>query len=145
MASEILANINSKRDGFSKGQKRIADYIISSYDKAAFLTANKLGKIVNVSESTVVRFAVELGFDGYPSMQKALQEMVRNRLTSVQRIEAITDRYGNRDVVSMVFHSDLESIRMTADGLNREVLDRAVDAIIAAKNIYIVGVRSSAA
>ena len=145
MASEILANINSKRDGFSKGQKRIADYIISSYDKAAFLTANKLGKIVNVSESTVVRFAVELGFDGYPSMQKALQEMVRNRLTSVQRIEAITDRYGNRDVVSMVFHSDLESIRMTADGLNRDVLDRAVDAIIAAKNIYIVGVRSSAA
>lgn len=145
MATEILTNIHNKRDSFSKGQKRIADYIISSYDKAAFLTANKLGKIVNVSESTVVRFAVELGFDGYPSMQKALQEMVRNRLTSVQRIEAITDRYGNRDVVSMVLHSDMESIRMTADGLNRDVLDRAVDAIIAAKNIYIVGVRSSAA
>lgn len=145
MATEILTIIHNKRDSFSKGQKRIADYITSSYDKAAFLTANKLGKIVNVSESTVVRFAVELGFDGYPSMQKALQEMVRNRLTSVQRIEAITDRYGNQDVVSMVLHADMESIRMTGDGLNREVLDRAVDAIIGAKNIYIVGVRSSAA
>jgi len=145
MATEILTTIHNKRDSFSKGQKRIADYIISSYDKAAFLTANKLGKIVNVSESTVVRFAVELGFDGYPSMQKALQEMVRNKLTSVQRIEAVTDRYGHQDVVSMVLHADVESIRLTADGLNRAVLDRAVDAIIGAKNIYIVGVRSSAA
>ena len=145
MATEILTTIHNKKDSFSKGQKRIAEYIISSYDKAAFLTANKLGKIVNVSESTVVRFAVELGFDGYPSMQKALQEMVRNKLTSVQRIEAATDRYGNRDVVSMVLHADMESIRMTGESLNRQELDRVVDAIIGAKNIYIVGVRSSAA
>ena len=145
MATEILATIHNKMSSFSKGQKRIAEYIVSSYDKAAFLTASRLGKIVNVSESTVVRFAVELGFDGYPSMQKALQEMVRNKLTSVQRIEAATDRYGNRDVVSMVLQADMESIRMTGESLNRESLDRAVDAIIAAKNIYIVGVRSSAA
>lgn len=145
MATEILTTIHSKMSSFSKGQKRIADYIVSSYDKAAFLTASKLGKIVNVSESTVVRFAVELGFDGYPSMQKALQEMVRNRLTSVQRIEAVTDRYGSRDVVSMVLHADMESIRMTGDGLDRQSLNSAVEAIIAAKNIYIVGVRSSAA
>lgn len=145
MATEILATIHNKMFSFSKGQKRIADYITSSYDKAAFLTASRLGKIVNVSESTVVRFAVEIGFDGYPSMQKALQEMVRNRLTSVQRIEAATDRYGNRDVVSMVLQSDMESIRMTGEALNRETLDRAADAIIAAKNVYIVGVRSSAA
>lgn len=145
MATEILTTIHNKMSSFSKGQKRIADYIINSYDKAAFLTASKLGKIVNVSESTVVRFAVELGFDGYPSMQKALQEMVRNKLTSVQRIEAVTDRYGNQDVVSMVLHADVESIRMTGETLNRTSLERAVDAIIGAKNIYIVGVRSSAA
>ena len=145
MATEVLATIHNKMPSFSKGQKRIAEYIISSYDKAAFLTASRLGKLVSVSESTVVRFAVELGFDGYPSMQKALQEMVRNKLTSVQRIEAATDRYGNRDVVSMVLQADMESIRMTGESLSRESLDRAVDAIIAAKNIYIVGVRSSAA
>ena len=145
MATEILTTIHNRRDTFSKGQKRIADYITSSYDKAAFLTASKLGKIVNVSESTVVRFAVELGFDGYPTMQKALQEMVRNKLTSVQRIEAITDRYGKQDVVSMVLHADIESIRMTGEALDRNVLDQAVEAIVNAKNIYIIGVRSSAA
>lgn len=145
MATEILTTIHSRRDAFSKGQKRIADYITASYDKAAFLTASKLGKIVDVSESTVVRFAVELGFDGYPSMQKALQEMVRNRLTSVQRIEAVTDRYGKQDVASMVFQADAESIRMTSEALDREMLEQAVEEIIRAKNIYIVGVRSSAA
>ena len=109
------------------------------------MTASKLGKMANVSESTVVRFAVELGFDGYPNMQKALQEMVRNKLTSVQRMEVVNDRLGNQDVVSMVLQSDIESIRMTGEGLDRVMLDRAVDAIIHAKNIYIVGVRSSAA
>lgn len=145
MATEILTTIHSKRDSFSKGQKRIADYITSSYDKAAFLTASRLGKIVDVSESTVVRFAVELGFDGYPSMQKALQEMVRNRLTSVQRIEAVTDRYGQQDVASMVLHADIESIRMTGEALDRKALERAVEVITQARNIYIVGVRSSAA
>lgn len=145
MATEILTTIHNKVDSFSKGQKRIANYIMTSYDKAAFLTASKLGKIVNVSESTVVRFAVEIGYDGYPSMQKALQEMVRNRLTSVQRIGAITDRFGKQDVVSAVLHADMESIRLTGEALNRSVLDQAVEAIINAKNIYIVGVRSSAA
>ncbi len=109
------------------------------------MTASKLGKMVGVSESTVVRFAVELGFDGYPSMQKALQEMVRNKLTSVQRIEVANDRFGNQDVVSMVLQSDMESIRLTSEALDRQVLDQAVEAIIRARNIYIVGVRSSAA
>lgn len=132
-------------DSFSKGQKRIANYITASYDKAAFMTASRLGKMVNVSESTVVRFAVELGFDGYPSMQKALQEMVRNKLTSVQRIEVANDRLGDHDVVSMVLQSDLESIRMTNEALDRRTLNQAVETIIKAKNIYIVGVRSSAA
>ncbi len=145
MATDILSTIHNRMTTFSKGQKRIAGYIESSYDKAAFMTANKLGKMVNVSESTVVRFAVELGFDGYPSMQKALQEMVRNKLTAVQRIGVANDRFGNQDVVSTVLHSDMESIRMTSEALDRTVLSRAVDAINYAKHIYIVGVRSSAA
>lgn len=145
MAADILSTIHNRMDTFSKGQKRIAAFIVSSYDKAAFMTASKLGKKVNVSESTVVRFASELGYDGYPSMQKALQELVRNRLTSVQRLEGTGDRLGTQDVVSMVLHSDLESIRMTGEALDRSELDRAVQTIIDARNIYIVGVRSSAA
>ena len=145
MAADILLTIHNQMSSFSKGQKRIGAYILSSYDKAAFMTASKLGKMVNVSESTVVRFAVELGFDGYPSMQKALQEMVRNKLTSVQRLEVTNDRFGNQDIVSMVLQSDMESIRMTSEALDRGALERAVEAIIRAKNIYIIGVRSSAA
>jgi len=145
MAVDILLTIQNQMATFSKGQKRIANYIAASYDKAAFMTASKLGKMVNVSESTVVRFAVELGFDGYPSMQKALQEMVRSKLTSVQRIEVTNDRFGNQDVVSVVLQSDMESIRLTSEALDRSVLSQAVDALITARNVYIVGVRSSAA
>ena len=145
MAVDILTSIHNRMDSFSKGQKRIASYIIESYDKAAFMTANKLGKMVNVSESTVVRFAVELGFDGYPSMQKALQDMVRNKLTSVQRIKVANGRFGSQDLVSMVLRADMESIRKTDETLDRQVLEQAVDAILEARNIYIVGVRSSAA
>lgn len=144
MATDILSTIHNQMASFSKGQRRIAQYIESSYDKAAFMTASRLGKMVSVSESTVVRFAVELGFDGYPSMQKALQEMVRNKLTSVQRIEVTNDRLGDQDVVSMVMQADWESIRMTSEALDRRVLDQAVEAILRARNIYIVGVRSSA-
>ena len=110
MATDILMTIHNQMNTFSKGQKRIAAYISSSYDKAAFMTASKLGKMVNVSESTVVRFAVELGFDGYPSMQKALQEMVRNKLTSVQRMEVAADRIGDQDILTMVMHTDVEKI-----------------------------------
>lgn len=144
MATDILGTIHNQMASFSKGQKRIANYISASYDKAAFMTASKLGQMVSVSESTVVRFAVELGFDGYPSMQKALQEMVRNKLTAVQRIGVTNDRLGNQDVVSMVLQSDMESIRMTSEALDRSTLDRAVHAITGARHIYIVGVRSSA-
>lgn len=145
MATDILTTIHNQMDTFSKGQKRIASFILSSYDKAAFMTAKKLGKKVDVSESTVVRFASELGFDGYPNMQKALQELVRNKLTSVQRLGAANERLGNQDVVSMVLHSDQESIRMTGETLDRRVLNQAVQAILRARTIYIVGVRSSAA
>ena len=144
MNSDILTIIQTNMPSFSKGQKLIARYIIESYDKAAFMTASRLGKTVGVSESTVVRFAVELGYVGYPSMQKALQAMILNRLTSVQRIEVTNDRIGDQDVVSMVLQADIDKIRMTNEALDRRAFDAAVNAITKAENIYILGVRSSA-
>lgn len=144
MATDILATIQAGMDGFSKGQKLIARYILESYDKAAFMTASKLGKTVNVSESTVVRFAVEIGYDGYPSMQRAMQDMIRNKLTSVQRIEVARDRIGNQDIMNMVFQSDIEKIRMTQEEIDRDAFEASVEAILNAKRIYILGVRSSA-
>ena len=102
MSKDILSVIQTNMSTFSKGQKLIAGFILESYDKAAFMTASRLGKTVNVSESTVVRFAAELGYDGYPAMQKALQEMIRSKLTSIQRIEVSNDRIGNQDILSMV-------------------------------------------
>ena len=145
MATDVLSAIHDRLRTFSKGQKLIAGFILQSYDKAAFMTASKLGKTVGVSESTVVRFAVELGFDGYPSMQKTLQEIVRNKLTSVQRIEAANERIGNQDVVSTVLQADIDTLRRTSETLDRREMDASVDAILAARHIYIVGVRSSAA
>ena len=145
MATDVLSAIHDRLRTFSTGQKLIAGFILQSYDKAAFMTASKLGKTVGVSESTVVRFAVELGFDGYPSMQKTLQEIVRNKLTSVQRIEAANDRIGNQDVVSTVLQADIDTLRRTSETLDRREMDTSVDAILAARHIYIVGVRSSAA
>ena len=144
MSYDFLTILQEKEPTFSKGQKRIARYITDSYDKAAFMTANRLGKTVGVSESTVVRFAVDLGFDGYPSMQKAMREMVLNRLTSVQRIEVANDRFGDQDVVSMVLHSDMEKLRQTSETVSRESFNAAVSAILKAKRVYILGVRSVA-
>ena len=109
------------------------------------MTASRLGKTVNVSESTVVRFAAELGYDGYPAMQKALQEMIRNKLTSIQRIEVSNDRIGQQDILSMVLQADMEKIRMTLEETDRKGFDGAVDAILSARRIYILGVRSAAA
>ena len=144
MANDILSVIKEKQGTFSKGQRLIARFITEEYDKAAFMTANRLGKTVGVSESTVVRFAVDLGFDGYPSMQKAMQEMVLNRLTSVQRIEVANNRIGTQDVVSMVIHSDMDKLRQTDETLSREEFAAAVNAILSAKRVYILGVRSTA-
>ena len=144
MNNDFLSILQEKEPTFSKGQKRIARYITDSYDKAAFMTANRLGKTVGVSESTVVRFAVDLGFDGYPSMQKAMREMVLNRLTSVQRIEVANNRFGDQDVVSMVLHSDMEKLRQTSETVDRETFSAAVDAILKGKRVYILGVRSVA-
>jgi DNA-binding MurR/RpiR family transcriptional regulator len=111
MERDVLSVLQEKMSEFSKSQRLIAQYIMDCYDKAAFMTANRLGKTVGVSESTVVRFAAELGFDGYPDMQKAMQEMVVNRLTSVQRMEVANDRIGDQDVVSMVLQADMEKLR----------------------------------
>ena len=144
MSNDILDILKERQPTFSKGQRLIAKYITEDYDKAAFMTANRLGKTVGVSESTVVRFAVDLGFDGYPSMQKAMQEMVLNRLTSVQRIEVANNRIGDQDVVSMVMHSDMEKLRQTGETLSRDEFNAAVSAILSAKRIYILGVRSAA-
>ena len=144
MHNSILAILQSNEPTFSKGQRRISRFITESYDKAAFMTASKLGKAVGVSESTVVRFAMELGYDGYPGMQKAMQEMVANRLTSVQRIEVTNDRIGDQDVVSMVLQSDMDKLRQTAETIDREEFQAVVDAILKAKRIYILGVRSAA-
>lgn len=145
MSKDILSAIHGGMSGFSKGQKLIANFILNSYDKAAFMTASRLGKTVNVSESTVVRFATELGYDGYPAMQKTLQEMIRNKLTSIQRIEVSNDRIGTQDILPMVMHSDIDKIRMTLEEVDRGEFNSTVDAIVKAKRIYIVGVRSATA
>ena len=145
MNRDILAVIQENAPTFSKGQRKIANFILESYDKAAFMTASRLGKKVGVSESTVVRFASELGYDGYPDMQRSLQKMIRNRLTTVQRIEVTNDRLGDQDLLSMVLQSDIDKIRLTLEELDRTSFDQAVDAIVSARKIYIIGVRSSAA
>ena len=144
MSSDILAILQERQPEFSKGQRLIAKFISECYDKAAFMTASRLGKTVGVSESTVVRFAVELGYDGYPSMQKAMQEMVLNRLTSVQRIEVANNRIGDHDVLSAVLHSDIEKLRQTEETVNRQDFNAAVNAILGAKRVFILGVRSAA-
>jgi len=143
--NDFLAELQSKMSSFSKGQKLIAKYILDHYDKAAFMTASKMGTSAGVSESTVVRFATELGYEGYPEMQKALQSMIRNKLTAVQRIEVTKDRMANRDVLNMVLLSDMEKIRITLDEVDRNHFEAAVDAILNARRIYILGVRSASA
>ena len=144
MRQDIFTVLKSKEASFSKGQRRIAQYILESYDKAAFMTANVLGKTVGISESTVVRFAVELGYDGYPSMQKALQEMVVNRLTATQRIEMTNDRIGDKNILSMVLQSDMEKLRQTGETVDKDAFEAAVNAVLGAERVYIIGVRSAA-
>ena len=143
MTEDVLSVLEQKASSFSKGQRKIAAYITEYYDKAAFMTASRLGKAVGISESTVVRFAVELGYDGYPSMQKAMQEMVLNRLTSVQRIEVANDRIGDQDVLSSVLQADADKLRQTNETVDREAFHAAVQAILNARRIYILGVRSA--
>lgn len=143
--NDLMNKIQNNLSKFSKGQRLIAKYIIEHYDKAAFLTASKLGATVGVSESTVVRFATELGYGGYPQLQKALQEMIRNKLTAVQRMEVTSDRMGDQDILRTVLTSDIDKIRMTLDEIDRDSFEAVVETILNARHIYILGVRSSAA
>ena len=143
MERDILAQMQKESKSFSKGQRQIAKYISENYDKAAFMTAGKLGKTVGVSESTVVRFASELGYDGYPGMRRALQDMIRNRLTAVQRIEVAREQIGHDNILDAVLGADMEKLQITRDEVDKDSFNAAVDAILNARNIYIVGMRSS--
>lgn len=142
--SELLTVIESQYSSFSKGQKLLATYIIENYDKAVFLTAAKLGETVGVSESTVVRFASQLGYKGYPGFQKALEELVRNRLNSIQRMEVAYGRIGQGEIIETVLQSDIDKIRLTMNQVDKEAFQSAVDTIKGAKKIYVVGIRSCA-
>ncbi|MBR2590851.1 MAG: MurR/RpiR family transcriptional regulator [Clostridia bacterium] len=140
----LFDTIKNNYAHFSKGQKRIADYIIEHYDKAAFMTAAKLGAKTGVSESTVVRFAAELGYSKYAQLQRELQDIVRTKLTSVQRMAVTNDRLDGKDIISNVLERDIDMIKSTMDSVSHEDFSMAVDAIKSAKRIYIIGVRSSA-
>ena len=144
MKRNLLKEIEERMSGFSKGQKLISSYILENYDKAAYMTAAKLGAIVKVSESTVVRFAIELGFEGYPEFQHSLQEIVRTKLTSFQRIEVTNNLIGDGDVLTKVLNSDQDKIKHTLEEIDRAAFESAVDKLVAAENIYVLGMRSSA-
>ena len=143
MAADISVRIRSIYSTLSKGQKKIANAVLNDYDKVAYLTAAKLGLLVGVSESTVVRFANELGFEGYSQFQLAVQELVRIKLTPNQRIEITKQRIGRGDVIDNVMESDINKIKYTLERLDRQAFTDAVDSIISARTIYITGARSS--
>ena len=138
----LMKLIEDNRAQFSKGQKRIADYIVNSYDEAAFMTAAKLGETVGVSESTVVRFAYSIGLDGYPALQEALQELIRHRLTSVQRIR-LAASIPQDELLRTVLTSDMNNIRATIDMIDNASFRGAIEAILKARRIYVLGIRSA--
>jgi len=142
--NELTNRINERYSTMSKGQKLLANYITDYYDKAVFLTAAKLGEVVGVSESTVVRFAAQLGYKGYPEFQKALEEMVRNKLSSIQRMEVTYGRISQSRILESVLHADMEKIKGTLEKIDQNAFEMAVDTILTAGRIYIVGIRSCA-
>lgn len=142
-AQELLQRLNHSGKRLSKSHRRIAECIVTHYDKAAFMTASKLGEYVGVSESTVVRFAAALGYDGFPQLQKALQELIRHRLTASQRFEMTTDM-DHTQVLSKVMKADIQNIRSTLDELDLNTFEEVVERFLEAKQIYILGLRSSA-
>ena len=144
MKDNLITLLETRMSSFSKGQKLIANFLIHNYDKAAYKTASKLGALVGVSESTVVRFAIELGYDGYPELQRSLQELIRTKLTFNQRIEVTNKRIGNGDLLEKMLLSDVEKIKTTLETISREDFERSVEKLINAKAIYILGARSSA-
>lgn len=142
---DLMRLIQIKFSRLSKGQKLIAEYILNNYDKAAFMTAAKLGASVGVSESTVVRFAIELGFNGYPTLQKALQELIKNKLTTVQRLELSNEYISEENALKGVLKADIDNIRATLEKINHKTFEDVVNSIFKAKKIYIIGLRSSSA
>lgn len=140
-----MHEINEKMREFSKGQKKIGNYVLTHYEKAAFLTAAKLGEAVGVSESTVVRFATELGYSGYPQLQHALQEMIRNKLTTVQRIEIANNHIHSTDVLSKILTMDIEKIHRTLEDTSPVEFEEVTDLVVGAEKIFVLGVRSSSA
>ena len=142
--NELLIRMEEKYKKMSKGQKRLADYVTENYDKAVFLTAARLGEVVGVSESTVVRFATQLGYKGYPGFQKALEELVRNKLNSIQRMEVTYGRISQSEILETVLQSDIEKIKLTLAGIDQKAFELAIDTILSAKRIYVVGIRSCA-
>lgn len=140
---DLMKLIQQKYQRMSKGQKLIAEFILKHYDKAAFMTAAKLGSSVGVSESTVVRFANEIGYDGYPSLQKGLQELIKTKLTTVQRIELSSDLLNNETALKTVLKADIDNIRITLEKINDATFEEVVAKILSAKKIYIIGLRSS--
>lgn len=145
LGTDFLKQIEQQMPSFSKGQRAIARYLLDHYEKAAFMTASKLGATVGVSESTVVRFAAGIGCDGYPQLQKKLQDIIRNRLTSVQRIEITSEQMSRSDVVSKVLNADMDRIKQTLENVDMDSFNEAVNRIVHAKTIYILGVRSASA
>ena len=142
--NELLGRMEERRSQMSKGQKRLADYVSKNYDKAVFLTAAKLGEVVGVSESTVVRFATQLGYKGYPGFQKALEELVRNKLNSIQRMEVTYGRISQSEIIEAVLHSDIEKIKLTLEAIDQKAFDLAIDTLLNAKRVYVIGIRSCA-
>lgn len=142
--NELLIRMEEKYKKMSKGQKRLADYVTENYDKAVFLTAARLGEVVGVSESTVVRFATQLGYKGYPGFQKALEELVRNKLNSIQRMEVTYGRISQSEIIEAVLHSDIEKIKLTLEAIDQKAFDLAIDTLLNAKRVYVIGIRSCA-
>ena len=140
---DLMRIIQIKFPRLSKGQKLIAEYILKHYDKAAFMTASKLGSSVGVSGSTVVRFSNELGYNGYPELQKSLQEMIKNKLTTVQRLELSNDYITQENALKGVLKSDMENIRATLEKINHKTFETVIDSLFRARKIYIIGLRSS--
>ncbi len=142
--NDLTSRINDRYSTMSKGQKLLASYIIDYYDKAVFLTASRLGETVGVSESTVVRFAVQLGYKGYPEFQQALADMVQSKLSAIQRTEVSYGRISRSGVLESVLRADMEKIKGTLDKINEQVFELAVDTILSARRIYVIGIRSCA-
>ena len=142
-AQELIQRLNHSGKKLSKSPRRIAECIVTHYDKVVFMTASKLGEYVGVSESTVVRFAAALGYSGYPQLQKALQELLRHRLTASQRFE-LTNDMDHVQVLNKVLKADIQNIRSTLDEIDISSFERAIDMILQARQIYVMGLRSSA-